>query len=307
MLPKSRKKIYAAFITGVVLSISVVAQNDFYITNLREGKIIFNPSYTGLTNDINAFILAREQWVGYEAAPSTQTIAFDTYLSRIKSGVGFTVVNDMLGNERSLRFKLNYAFRINFSRTTSFSFGAAGGMINKTFNAIDLVYEEFDPNAAVSTVGAYMPDFLFGVNFDHKLFNIGFSLSKTLSSTNEEIIIDDPSYLHIFMDYKYNFSDNLVLIPSVYMHQSDNFLSVDAGVQTILNKNITAGVAYRLGDAILGLVAYRINDLVKVGYSYDFPLSTINDFSIGTHEIYITLSVKKPEKEYFYYKSPRFF
>ena len=61
---------------------------------------------------------------------------------------------------------------------------------------------------------------------------------------------------------------------------------------------------YRHQDAVGVLAQYNINDDFSIGYSYDYPLSTLHNYSGGSHEIMLGYLLGKPVKGI---RSPRYF
>lgn len=299
-------KCFTYIIIFTLLTGSGLAQDEIQITNFDHAKLSFNPSFAGNSGRIDILVLARQQWLGYDAAPSTQLISIDTDLGKI-GGIGLSVVNDKLGNERSVNIRLNYAYRYYFTRNSSLAIGIAGGMVNSAFSAIDFVYEEFDPNGIYNDVVLYMPDLSLGLSYVHDYFSLGLSYRKIYPSTNKEVQFEAPDYYHAYADFNYPLTSEINLIPRLHWHSTLDANILDAGIIGVYQQKLYAGLSYRLNDALIGLIGYEINKKLTLGYSFDFTLGELKSYNSGSHEIFIHLSLKKPEKEYFYYKSPRHF
>ena len=50
------------------------------------------------------------------------------------------------------------------------------------------------------------------------------------------------------------------------------------------------GLSYRLNDALAILAGAQVGPL-KFGYSYDFTLSDIGEYSAGSHEVFIEFQI----------------
>ena len=58
--------------------------------------ITVNPSYAGSREYMVINFTNRNQWIGIDGAPKTQTITTHTGLSETKLGVGLSIVNDKI-------------------------------------------------------------------------------------------------------------------------------------------------------------------------------------------------------------------
>ena len=57
------------------------------LLNYSNLKIFFNPSFTGSLKYLRTTILARQQWIGFEAAPVTQFLCIDKYINKYNFGI----------------------------------------------------------------------------------------------------------------------------------------------------------------------------------------------------------------------------
>ena len=291
----------------ILCSITVFSQNRVQFTNHSNILSFFNPAFTGNDKALNITLLARQQWIGYENAPSTQTIIFDTYFEKIKSGIGITVLNDKLGYENTTKVNINYSYKYFISGSTSFSAGISGGIMNSNFDAVSIVYEEFDPNGIYNSLSSFMPDINAGIMVTRKLFTLGISVSKTYDNLKDDIDILFPYYIHTYTDYILPVTNSITLHPSLYWQKTTNISTYDAGTSVILNDKVWVGITYRFKESVNGMIGYRINEKIKVGYSYDNTINSLRTYNKGSHEIFLKVTFKKPEEEYFYFKSPRYF
>jgi len=62
---------------------------------------------------------------------------------------------------------------------------------------------------------------------------------------------------------------------------------LDISAKVTYLKKIWVGVGYRTEDAVYALIGYTYQDNLTFGYSYDYSLSDIRNYSFGTNEIFI--------------------
>ena len=82
-------------------------------------------------------------------------------------------------------------------------------------------------------------------------------------------------------------------------------LIVDVNLNALYNDKVEFGLGYRLDDAFMAMINLRVNEKLRVGYSYDYTSTRLNNFSKGSHELLLIYDLN-----IFYdgfNKSPRFF
>ena len=292
----------------LMLTVFVNAQNKAFFTNINESELYMNPAAAGSGQATKINAVSRQQWVGYEGAPYTTILTGQFYADKLNSGYGFAVLNDKLGQENTLGCKLNYAYNITFTKTSSVAFGLGAGFINTWYNAQTLIFEEFDPDNTVNSFTAFMPDFNTGMYFRHNFLQGGISFAKTLNYSKNNYEIINPWYTNIHIQYVYPVTQGFELMPVSDLIVASGDYILNAGVIAGLNNKITTGIIYRVQESVNGILAYTFNNRLKVGYSYDFSTGKLTSYHSGSHEIFISFMFdKKEEEEPFHYKSPRNF
>ena len=60
------------YILLTILSGSAFAQQDYQITHYMFDNLSFNPGYAGMNKNINATMIARQQWSGFQVVQQLQ-------------------------------------------------------------------------------------------------------------------------------------------------------------------------------------------------------------------------------------------
>src|SRR6185295_18846537 len=97
-----------------LLSVNVKAQYEPMFTQYKFNETFINPAYVGSHENISATLLYRDQWVGINGAPKTQTLALHSPLERKRIGVGLSVMNESIGVSKQLSVYAQFSFRILF-------------------------------------------------------------------------------------------------------------------------------------------------------------------------------------------------
>ncbi len=77
------------------------------------------------------------------------------------------------------------------------------------------------------------------------------------------------------------------LLPSMMLQSDLSATKIDLNATVMYNKKFWGGVSYRVGAAVVGMIGIDILNGVKIGYSYDFDTSALDNFSKGSHEVMV--------------------
>ncbi|MBL7915176.1 MAG: type IX secretion system membrane protein PorP/SprF, partial [Bacteroidia bacterium] len=88
------------------------AQFEPQFTQYMFNEMFINPAYAGSREQVAATMLYRNQWVGLEGAPKTQTASINGPLMNKKLGLGLTMMNESIGVTKQFAVYASYAYRI---------------------------------------------------------------------------------------------------------------------------------------------------------------------------------------------------
>ena len=86
-----RKRVFLASLI-VLFATQVRAQFEPQFTQYMFNEMFINPAYAGSREHIALTALYRNQWVGIEGAPKTQTFSVHAPLRNEKIGLGFSIL-----------------------------------------------------------------------------------------------------------------------------------------------------------------------------------------------------------------------
>jgi len=278
----------------VLLSLSTNAQQTPHYTQYMYNMGIINPAYAGASADISVGVLARQQWVGLEGTPETETFSFSarTFDS---VGMGFSVVQDKLGLLEDTNFNIDLSYTMVTSQYSRLAFGIKGGFSNYTNNLSLGLTPDNDTYADLS--GTY-PNAGFGFFFYTKNYYFGVSIPQLFNTpkfrldpnTYSSVLNEHQSYFGTF-GYVFQINDNVKFKPSTLIkYTSDLPLSVDLNVNVMFKEQIEFGVSYRYNDSVSAMAALILSKRFRVGYSYDYTLTNLGGFNSGSHELMLLLN-----------------
>ncbi len=274
------------------------AQQDPITSNYMFHTLSFNPGYAGSSGMICATALNRQQWLGFEGAPSTTVFNISAPVAPfgIRSGIGLTVQNDALGFDKDISIALSYAYIADVGMG-KLGIGINAGMFNMTLDP-----EWSIPSGDIFTPPSGDPNIPEGkessVNFDAGL-GVYYTTDKyyagiSVTHINQPDVkfTKGVSYIsrHYYATAGYILqlpNPSLELLPSVFAISDGKTLQFSATSLIRYNKKAWGGVSYRPGDALVGIAGIELFNGIRFGYAYDFPISDIRKNTHGSHEFMV--------------------
>jgi type IX secretion system PorP/SprF family membrane protein len=301
------------FILLSVLALNIKAQQETMISQYMFNGLFINPAYAGSHKYFSASLLYRNQWVNFEGAPKTGIVSVDGPIVNNKMGIGLVAVNDRIGITNKTDVYGNYAYHLQVNENSKLSFGIKAGFSNYNADFGDLKY--WDKNDQVYQQGAVshlLPRFGFGTYYYSEKFYAGISIPTLLAYDNTysfNVDLNKASFLrrHLFVTtgYVFEVSESVKLKPSMLLKYVTNApAEIDITMSSMFKDIIWLGVSYRSNDAVVGIIEYQANQRFRVGYAYDFTVSKMKNYNMGSHEIMIGYDFGK---DFISVKTPRFF
>jgi len=299
------KKLFISLSLILIAQISFT-QNDILFSHYMFNEMTFNPAIAGSSPTLDASILARQQWVGFDEAPSSQVLNLHSYVRDI-GGLGLTIINDKLGFENTLNLKLLYAHHIQVSGASLLSFGASVGFLSKGIDGSKLIYEdEGDPSGIFSKENRIRPDFSFGVEFNTAKFTVGASSTHIEQSLGNATLFKVPRHYYAYAKYRIEASDKVNIVPTFLVKSSAFITQVDLSAILFYDNKLWVGGAYRLEEAYIGIVGFNITKDLGFSYAYDYSSGAIKKYNDGSHEIMLTYKIGLKQQPLMS-RSPRYF
>ncbi|MFH0867123.1 MAG: type IX secretion system membrane protein PorP/SprF [Bacteroidota bacterium] len=293
-------------LAGILSCQKGYSQYDPMFTNYMWNEMFINPAYAGSREAASLVALHRQQWVGIDGAPVSQTISLHGPFFENKVGLGLSILHESIGVSNETSYMGTFAYRIKTSRKGRLSFGISGGVITLQEKLTDvLTTTPGDVHFQNNTPVLAMPNASFGMYYSTDKFYLGLSIPRmiynevlpqtwdvksTLKTQNLHYYLTSGYVLDLHRGIKLK---PTIMLKSVYAAP----LEMDASINIFLRDFIWAGFAYRTGDAISLLLAVQLNSNLRLGYSYDYTTTRLTNYNSGTHEISLgydfSLSKKK--------------
>ena len=286
-------------------------QYSLYMLN----KYQFNSAYAGLDNSLSVTGVFRQQWLGLEGSPSIQNVNGHMPLYYLRGGIGLNVENMNIGAEQNISATLSYSYHHPVGDIGILSFGAGGGIYQKSIDGSKLrtpdgdyqenipVINHNDPFLSEISQSALTPIFNAGIYFQTENFEIGASAVNLIEpdvsiALNTNVNIQLKRHYFVNLAYKWELNDFLNLQPSLMFKSDLNETQIEISTLAEFNDNIFVGGSFRgynnnTIDAAAFLAGIKLSEKITLAYSYDLTLSSYNSVSTGSHEILINYNLNQ--------------
>jgi len=272
------------------------AQQDPMYSQYMFNTLAFNPAYAGSADVFSAMALSRHQWLGFDGAPSTQTLSLNSPLPGDKLALGGNLIHDVAGPAKQNSVFLDVAYRIRTGTGTRLAFGLSGGVNFFQADLASLSTVEVDPhNASIS--GKALPNFGFGLYWHAPRYYVGISAPKLLENKigDDGLVVTNQEFRHYFLmaGYVMDINMDLKFKPSILLRAVEGApLSLDVNANFLLRDRVWFGAMYRYGNAFGVMAQYQVNEQLKLGYAFDMTTTKLGAYNAGTHEIMIGYDFK---------------
>ncbi len=270
--------------------------------------LAINPAYAGSQDIMTTNFLMREQWVGLEGAPASQTFSIHSPFNQTGSAnLGALFIRDKIGVTEQISGYLAFAYKIRFSGSHRLSFGVQGGFGHYKANYTDINNNDpvFDENINITR-----PNFGAGIYYSSDRAFAGISVPQLIETNLDINNNDSDSQLvrHYFgyFGYVFDLSKDLKLKPNVLLKYATNTpFQIDLNANLLIKELIWVGLSYRSLESIDALFQINISRKFQFGYSYDFATNDdLRRVNSGTHELMLEYKIFTSKRKVV---SPRYF
>ncbi len=290
---------------GLALSLSTAfgQGRPVFSTYVYNGLAI-NPAYAGSLNVFSAIFTNRSQWVNIEGAPELQSLTAHTAFYNNQIGAGLNVSRDAIGVHQQYSVYASGAYKIRMDKWI-LSMGLQGGFDYRGSDYAQLDIREPDDPLLSAFVSRFNPNFGTGLYLHNRDFFLGFSIpyilqppifnNSNLTNTGDDLTSTGKQgrYYYINAGFVKDLNRNLKINPSILVRKQERDVwSFDANVNLIISEIVYAGLSYRHQDSFSVMTQLVLNENFRLGYAYDIPFSGLNDFTYGSHEVFLNYRIK---------------
>ena len=301
-------------ICALIGASQVFAQQDAMFTHYSFNTLAVNSGYAGSRDALTVTGLHRSQWVGFDGAPTTQTLTLHAPVANNKIGLGLSVLNDKIGPTNQTAFYGDFAYKIPVGKgKLAFGLKAGVNMVSNSLNELGTT-ESGDVNFEQNVKSELLPNFGFGLYYSTPKYYVGLSTPRLLENNYETSTSTGSAQgerRHYFfiagMIFPLNETGTVKLKPTTFVKMTEAApLELDLTALFYFQDKYWVGPMWRSGDALGVLAGLNITDQFAFGYSFDwsYGLKTFQ-YNGGSHELMLRYDFIFKEKGRI--KSPRYF
>lgn len=289
-------------------SLTTSAQQQTSYTQYTLNRFALNPAIAGIKPCAETTFGSRKQWVGFENAPSHYFLSAHTRLNRDDKypknfhGIGAFIADDRLGFDHTFYIKLAYAYHIKPWTNYHLSFGIYGGIQRHGFsyNSIRLNNKALDPAINQEKTSTFVyPEISPGIFLYNRTFYAGLSMFQVYPTEKKDLGTKQNKLAgHYFLMAGYRFRGESIDFTPSFLFNFTPFISPTMDITLTLDFKEVISLA--LGSKYLNsaYTSFSVNVLktVKLGYSFEYALSTLSNAAPVTHEIILSISSCTTEK-----------
>ena len=287
-------KFYVTFLILNVVGGTIYCQQENSFNQYMFGHQILNPAYSGSKNVSNITSLSRSQWTGFEGAPLSQSISFNSPIGKRNLGIGVSAQADVIGPLTNTETSLDFSYHLKFSGNQNWlSLGLKLGAQNFLLDTPSLRYfDRNDPSFNSNSNNEFIPNIGFGLYYYSPKFYFGFSIPKMI----EDELNFVKRHFYFIGGGLISLRDNVQLKPSLLLKKtSGTVLAYDISLLLFLNNSYWFGPQFKskasfvpqdqiLDGSISFLAGINLNKNISIGYAYGNAINLgINNSS--SHEL----------------------
>ncbi len=307
------KKLLILFFLGT-FALQSYGQTDPMYTKYMFNSLSYNPAYAGSRDYMSITVIHRDQWLGIDGGPMSQSFTMHSPLRNNRIGIGLSVSNDIIGPTNQITADLSYAYRIKINKVY-LGLGVEAGVTRwrADWNKLN-IDDPVDPAFATDPQPTFwLPNFGAGLYLNSKTFYLGASVPRILSHDlrNEGISTDRfaTSYRHFYAmgGFAFKFGQNVVFRPSFLIKnvgllgeiKNDNTnlndvkapTEVDVDASLLFHEKVWVGVSYRTGidksssDSVDFWASLLMKNGLRIGAAYDYTLSPLREPGQASYEV----------------------
>lgn len=260
---------------------------------LQNGLVI-NPAYAGSREALSFFVSARKQWLGIKGAPDYETFSMHSLLKNEHIGLGLTTQFLHYGFTSATSVYADYAYHLILGESRlSMGLRAGFDMSNTNYSSLILLSPLTD-NAFINNNPYFLPNIGAGIYFYNKKFFFGAAIPSFFSyvkTSNGKISFNTFQKFDMTATAGalIKFTDAFKFKPSVFIDYSldkTNRMRIDLNGNFIISDFIWIGGSWRTAENVaVGILQLQVNQQFMFGYSYDYPVGNLSNYSLGSHEV----------------------
>ncbi len=295
------------------------AQQESQFTNFMHNYLQLNPAYAGAREVPSFTALYRSQWLGFEGAPVSQVVSFNSPFFGKRVGFGLNIHHRSAGITNQWSGSLAYSYDLRVSEDFGLRLGLQGAIKYLGLNFADekvILTDQGDPSTAMNAdMNQYYGNVGVGFFATYKDIYFGASVPGLLPveigfNPTSSVVAEAIPHAYGMLGATFRGSDKVRIRPAMLIKYVENApIDLDVNLSFIFEKDASVGLSYRaggngVGESIDLLLFYQINPKLGAGLAYDFSISKLARYNTGSFEALVRYDLQQDREDL---SNPRFF
>jgi len=283
-------------------AVMLYGQQESQYTFFMQNEMYYNPAAAGARGVASVTGLFRQQWAGFEGAPTSQHLSFNAPIVADALGFGIQLNHASKGIIDNTYASMSYNYKLKLSDEHSIRLGLQGSMQRwavdfsdpsvrlrtENDNSIDLAnnFSTLEGNVGFGALLELSDYFSAGVGIPH-IYSSRISVDESKGQSGARI------FPHVYVT-----ASGMIPLTATLDFQPSMLVKVVQGAPTdfdinlgaVYAKKIMGGLGYRTGgdgrgESLNLLLFYQLNDQIGFGGAYDLGLSELSQQTAGSFEV----------------------
>jgi type IX secretion system PorP/SprF family membrane protein len=287
-------------LSGVLMSLTVLAQQSPLSENYYMDKYSLAPSYAGNYNPKYLIMGYRSDWSGIDGGPKTLRISYNDVFPFMKNaGYGGKIVYDKAGIFSQLYVLGSYSYNLQLNEDHHIMFGLSMGFYKNRLNLLDYYNDPkytIDPSLVSLDIKSrvkFMSDFSTvwtwkGIEAGLLFSNISFG---NASYKEVDLKYNPLSNFQFHGTYLYNIGEDWDVSPLVIIRGGKYIKSqFELAAQALYIKKFWGSLVYR-DRGIIGFgIGANIDKRLKIAYNFNFA-TNVAIGAFNNHELSLGINI----------------
>ena len=313
----SRSYINRAVLGGIILccllSFQMSAQQQSLHTMFMFNKLLVNPAYAGYHEHPCITGHIREQWIGFEGAPKTQSLSMHGPLSSQRIGIGFNLQRRSIGVSSATTIDGIYDYRFPIgSGTLSLGVQASARFLEVDYTDPNVrTVEDINIDQGVESVSdtKFLANVGAGLYYYTPQFYVGLSAPRLMNSDidfelNELFIAREQAHYYLMTGVALRLDHRMSFVPQVMVRYTENApvdVDLNLGIRWWEDYSLAVtlrkgGVDDRLLESVDLIASAKVLRGLRIGAAYDITMSELRQYSNGSLEVMLMYCFGEPAK-----------
>lgn len=253
------------------------------------------PTLAGYTGYSEVFLDYRNNWNAIESSPKTFNANGFGNIYKEKMWIGGKIMSDNTDILSVFTAELSYTYKLKVETNQYLFFGIWTSIYQASINTGLAV--GIDPNDPLiqnsNKINSTTFNAGFGINYNWKDFNIGFSIPSLFAPSDEYTTNTSFNYqvdrkFQLYSSYLHEFNHSWQMqVYGIFQETANEPINIETSLMVIYLKQFWTGILYRNSKVIVLNIGGHIYNGFVFNYSYEIGIGSIDKGLGGLHEMTI--------------------